>query len=145
MRDGAIISVPYAGASWQTNLGPTIDGFEVYQFSGNNVILTVSYPLKEISGTLYHVTLNNKDIGLCWQANVDTSGQVIETGLNAEMFPELVIAASDYCQDQGYQYEMNPKDEEKQCGICTFSDASTCNAWAFYQGFCQPGDHPAEK
>jgi putative hemolysin len=60
------------------------------------------------------------------------------------MFPELVTAAADHCQQQGFSYEQNPKDEEKQCGICTFADGSTCNAWGFYQGYCHPGDFPAE-
>ena len=144
MRAGAIISVPGEGAPWHANLGPTAEGFEVYQFSGNNVLLSVSYPLEETSATVYHVTLTNLDIGLCWQANADEKGHIIATGLDASMFPELVEAASAFCQDQGYQYEKNPKAEENQCGTCTFTDGSSCNAWAYYQGFCNPGDHPAD-
>ncbi|MCB9134540.1 MAG: DUF333 domain-containing protein [Anaerolineales bacterium] len=143
MREGAIISVPNKSAPWHANLGPTTEGFEVYQFSGNNVLLSVSYPLKETTDMVYHVTLTNLDIGLCWQANTDSKGHIIATGIEASMFPELITAAADFCQAQGYQYDKNPKAEENQCGICTFKDNSTCNAWAYYQGFCQPGDHPA--
>lgn len=143
MREGAIISVPNENAPWHANLGPAAEGFEVYQFSGNNVLLSVSYPLEETSDMFYHVTLTNLDIGLCWQANTDPKGHIIATGIDASMFPELITASSDYCQAQGFQYDKNPKAEENQCGTCTFKDNSTCNAWAYYQGFCQPGDHPA--
>lgn len=139
MREGAIISVPGQDAPWHADLGSTIEGFQVYQFSGNSVFLTVSYPDEETADTIYHVTFNNSDIGVCWQANTDSKGNIVSTGLQASMFPELVTAASTYCQEQGYQYAKNPKDEENQCGTCSFPDGSACNAWAYYQGFCQPG------
>ena len=143
MREGAIISVPQEGAPWTASDGPTAPGYKVDQFSGNNVILTVTYEEEQPDDAVYHVTLNNLDFGLCWQANVDDKGEIIATGMGADMFAELIVAAADHCVESGFSYVRNP-DEENQCGSCVYPDNSTCNAWAYFQGFCQPGDRPED-
>lgn len=143
LRDGANECVPPAGIRWRATPGSAPEGFSVYRFKAEDCLMTVSYALDEGDDTQFHVTLGDKVTGFCWQATVNASGHVQDTGLESEMRAELINAAAAYCTEQGYQYEMRTQPDGRQCGVCAFPDASACNAWAFFQNECQPGDIPA--
>ncbi len=145
LRDGANECVPPAGIQWQALPGSAPDGFSVYRFRAEDCLMTVSYALDEGDDTQYHVTMGDKVTGFCWQATVSARGRVQDTGLEAQMREELVNAAAAYCTEQGYQYEIRTQPDGRQCGACVFPDASACNAWAFFQQECQPGDIPASE
>ena len=42
--------------------------------------------------------------------------------------------ASVYCTEQGNQLEIRTAADGNQNGVCVFSDASTCDEWAYYRG-----------
>ena len=143
LRDGANECVPPAGIKWRTLPGSAPEGFTVFRFKAEDCLMTVSYAQDEGDDTQFHVTLGDKMTGFCWQATVNTRGRVLDTGLESEMRAELVNAAAAYCTEQGYQYEIRTQADGRQCGTCVFPDASACNAWAFFQQECQPGNIPA--
>ena len=145
LRVNANECVPPAGVPWKASLGQAPEGFGVYRFSAEGCVITVSYPLATGEETLYHVTLRDSVSGLCWQANVNSRGSVVDTGVFAEMLPELANAAAAYCTEQGYEYEIRTQANGIQCGVCLFPDGSACNAWAFFQGECRSGDISAEE
>ena len=142
LRDGANECVPPDGVQWRALLCSAPDGFNVYRFRAEDCLMTVSYALDEGADTRYHVTLGDQVTGFCWQAVVDARGRVRDTGLEAQMREELVNAAAAYCTEQGYQYELRTQPDGRECGACIFPDASACNAWAYFQQECQPGDIP---
>lgn len=139
LRTSANQCVPPEGALWQASPGAAPDGFEVYRFTTGDCLMTVSFPLAPGSETIYHVTIGDQVTGFCWQANVSPSGEVIATGREAEMLPELQNAAAVYCQEQGHVYEVRLDENGQQCGFCEFDDGTSCNAWTFLQGRCGPG------
>lgn len=145
LRDGANECVPPAGVHWTAALGQAPEGFGVYRFTAGGCVVTVSYPLEVTGARLYHVTLSDGATGFCWQANVDDRGRVVDTGVFAERLPELANAAAAFCTERGHQYELRTRANGIRCGVCTFSDGSACNAWAFFQGACHPGDVPARE
>jgi putative hemolysin len=51
--------------------------------------------------------------------------------------PEVPNPASDFCLEQGYQYEIRPE-EGAQVGYCLFPDGTECEQWAFYRSECGP-------
>lgn len=138
LREGANECVPPPGVIWESLPGAQVTGFDVYRFDSEGCQMTVSFPLPETAETLYHVTLHNRETGFCWQANVDTAGDVVATGLEAGMLPELSNAAAAYCQEQGYTYEVADQSDGTQCGVCVFANGQSCNAWAYFQGMCGP-------
>ena len=46
--------------------------------------------------------------------------------------------ASQYCLEQGYQYENRTAADGSQTGFCIFPDGSECDEWALYRGECGP-------
>jgi len=46
--------------------------------------------------------------------------------------------AAEYCQEQGYRYEIRTATDGSQSGVCIFPDGSECDEWAFYRGECGP-------
>jgi putative hemolysin len=138
LREGANECVPPPGVVWESLPGAEVTGFDVYRFDSEGCQMTVSFPLPETAETLYHVTLHNRETGFCWQANVDDAGDVVATGLEAGMLPELSNAAAAYCQEQGYTYEVADQSDGTKCGVCIFEDGQSCNAWAYFQGMCEP-------
>jgi putative hemolysin len=138
LREGANECVPPRGVVWESLPGAAVEGFDVYRFGSEGCQMTVSYSLPETAETLYHVTLHNGETGFCWQANVNDAGSVVNTGLEAGMLPELANAAAAYCKDQGYTYTVADQSDGTQCGVCTFDDGQSCNAWAYFQGICTP-------
>lgn len=138
LREGANECVPPPGVRWRTAVGEAPQGFEVYRFAAEDCTMTVSYPLPADGDTLYHVSLQSKGVGFCWQANVDAAGEIVATGNAAEMIPALTNAAAAYCEEQGYRYQIQEEENGSRCGVCVFSDEAACNAWAFFQGECGP-------
>jgi putative hemolysin len=56
---------------------------------------------------------------------------------------QIANPAAVYCGEQGGTYEIREHEDGSQYGVCVFEDGSECEAWAFFRGECQPGDHPA--
>ena len=46
--------------------------------------------------------------------------------------------AAEYCQEQGYDYEIRTAADGSQSGVCIFPDGSECDEWAFFRGECGP-------
>ena len=46
--------------------------------------------------------------------------------------------ASVYCEQNGYELEIQTADDGSQSGICIFPDGNTCDEWAYYRGECGP-------
>lgn len=137
LRDGANECVPPAGVNWQTSLGSAPEGYEVYLFESEGCFMSVAGPLPANSETNYHVALHNGVTGFCYQAHVDTGGQVVATGVRAEMPQPLADAAAAYCVEQGYKHDVQEQADGTRCGVCTFDDGHSCKAWAYYQGMCE--------
>ena len=140
LRESANECVPPPGVTWETLPGEAPGGFDVYRFDSEGCGMTISYPLPETGSTLYHVTLHNSVTGFCWQANVDAAGEIVATGLEAGMLPELSNAAAAYCTEQGHTYEVQDQSDGQRCGVCIFEDGQSCNAWAYFQGMCGTGN-----
>jgi putative hemolysin len=126
-------------AQWRSEIGSAPDGFGVYRFHSSDCLMTVAYPF-QANETVYHVALHNGTGGFCWQANVSGNGRVVTTGSAATLMPELTEAAAAYCQEQGYQYEVQQQRDGSSCGVCSFPDGSSCKAWLFYQEACEPAE-----
>lgn len=137
LRVGAITCVPPRGAIWKTLPGEAPQGFDVFRFDSEGCSMTISYPLPETTETLYHVTLHNSVLGFCWQANVDAEGEIVTTGTEAGLLPELSNAAAAFCEEQGHTYEVQDQSDGQRCGQCVFEDGESCNAWAYFQGMCE--------
>jgi len=136
LRESANECVPPPGVIWETLPGEAPRGFDVFRFDSEGCGMTISYPLPQTGSTLYHVTLHNSVTGFCWQANVDAVGEVVATGLQAGMLPELSNAAATYCTEQGHTYEVREQSDGQQCGECVFDSGESCKAWAYFQGMC---------
>ncbi len=143
LRDGANECVPPAGVGWRASTGNAPEGFTVYRFTTGDCLMSVSYPQPPTPETIYHVTIGDTVTGFCWQANVSARGRVVDTGAFAELLPELANAAAVHCKEQGYHYEVRTQANDIRCGVCVFPDDSYCNAWAFFQGACKPGNSSA--
>lgn len=143
LREGAIISVPPRSVTWHAQPGNAPDGFDVYQFKTDHATMTVSFEENAGSDLVYHVTYKNKDLGFCYQAQVNDDRHVINTGVSAVMMPELQAAAESYCTERGYAYEVQPQSDGTECGVCIFDEGDSCKAWEYYQGLCGPGEQPA--
>lgn len=46
--------------------------------------------------------------------------------------------ASTYCVEKGGTSEIRTAEDGSQFGVCTFSDGSECEEWAFFRGECAP-------
>jgi putative hemolysin len=138
MHEGAILCVPPEGATWQPATAQAPDGFGAYAFTAEECTILVTYPLAAPGETLYHANLTNDELGCCWQAQVDSSGQIVATGQAAAV--EASSPAALYCQQQGHTYEVATREDGTQCCTCTFADGSTCDAWAYFRGECPPSE-----
>jgi putative hemolysin len=145
LRTSANQMVPPEGAAWQAGLGNAPAGFDVYRFTTGDAMMTVSYPRDGQADTVYHVTVSDLSTGFCWQANVSAGGEVLQTGREAEMLPELQNAAAAYCQQQGFTYAIRADEDGRRCGFCDFDDGTSCNAWSYLQDQCEPGWQQGEE
>ena len=48
--------------------------------------------------------------------------------------------ASVYCEQNGGKLQIVTATDGSQNGVCTFSDGSKCEEWAYFRGECKPGD-----
>lgn len=145
LRTSANQCVPPEGAGWRAEPGGanTPDGYEVFRFYSDECVMTVSHPLAGEHAAVYHVAIGDTLTGFCWQAIVDAKGQVVATGMEAQAIPGLGNPAAQYCEEQGYTFDIINRDSGGQCGVCIFPDGSMCNVWGFFHGVCKPGDFPA--
>ena len=145
LRTGANECVPPKGVLWQTMtpIAQPPAGFDVYRFKADACTMTISYPQPAEEGTIYHVALNDQT-GFCWQATVDSHGQVVDTGKTAGIDPGPNNPAAVFCQGEGYRYEVRTSANDQPCGVCVFADESVCRGWDFFYGECRPGDNPAD-
>ena len=47
-----------------------------------------------------------------------------------------------YCESNAGRYVLHQDLTGQQMAYCVFIDGSACEASQYYQGLCQPGDHP---
>ena len=52
---------------------------------------------------------------------------------------ELANPAAVYCAEHGGASEI-VKSDAGAAGVCRFTDGSSCDDWAYFQGECKPGD-----
>jgi putative hemolysin len=137
MRTSANECVPPAGASWRVeeDANPPA-GYDVFRFRSDGCTMTITMPEQETEGMHYHVALGDGPTGFCWQAVVDSRGDVIKTGNAAQTDPTLGNPAETYCTQQGFRFEVVDLPVGGQCGMCVFDDGRMCNAWAFFHNAC---------
>ena len=143
LRLGANECVPPEGTAWAASDGSDTapDGYAVYRFTAQDCNMAVTSVSDPPADALYHVTLGDGISGLCWQAIVDGTGHVAQTGRAAEEEPTLGHIAATYCDEQGYRYEVQTQENGTDCGVCIFDEGASCNAWAYFRGDCQPGSN----
>lgn len=143
LRDGAAECVPQTGVSWTIDTdsatGPA--GFGVYRYSAGGCDMTIAYAEPAGDDTRYFVALGDTTTGFCWQAQVDSRGQILNTGEAA-----ATVRAGNppvlYCEAQGNTYQVRPREDGTLCGVCVFPDGSICQGWDYFHGTCAPGDVP---
>ena len=58
--------------------------------------------------------------------------------------PDVANPAAVFCEEQGYDYESYPDfDGEGTRSVCIFPDGAECEAWAFFEGECDPINGPS--
>ncbi|MCA9918979.1 MAG: DUF333 domain-containing protein [Anaerolineales bacterium] len=143
MRTIAQIMVPPESTPWNMvhNDDFVETGTSVYLFSAEEDKLSVSYPSPASEDTLFYVALRNASLDFCWQAFIDAEGEIQSSGYDT-VEPGLANPSAQYCEDQGYMFEIRTRDDGKQCGACVFSDAEDdmCNAWDYFYGNCSPAE-----
>jgi len=145
LQEGAYGISPPPGVTWTVDTGASDlpEGFVYYFFASGSSIMSITYPEAAGPDTLYHVSIGDTATGLCWQANVDSTGSIVETGTVSELSLGDANPAALFCESQGYRYEIHDQPAGGQCGVCVFPDESTCISWAYLRGQCGPGDRPA--
>lgn len=143
LRDGANECVPPKQATWTADdVANPPDGYDVYRFLSGGCALTITTAAEATDEPIYHVALGDGATGFCWQAVVDDRGQILLTGSAAQTDPTLGNPARNYCQAQGFTFEMVTLASGQQCGQCVFDDGRACNAWAYFHGACTPENAP---
>lgn len=143
MRTIAQIMVPPESTPWNatTNDDFAETGTSVYLFSAEDDKLSISYPSPASEDTLFYVALRNASLDFCWQAFIDAEGEIQSSGYDL-VEPGLANPSAQYCEEQGYLFEIRPREDGKQCGACIFSEAENdlCNAWDYFYGNCGPAE-----
>jgi len=57
--------------------------------------------------------------------------------------PAIANPASEYCVSQENTLIIRQDSQGSQVGYCLFQDQTECEEWAYFQGTCQPGQHPS--
>ena len=139
LREGANECVPPKQAGWTAEAEPRPPaGYDVYRFHSGGCMMTITVPSASTEDIHYHVALGDGPTGFCWQAVVDSRGQILLTGNEAQTDTTLGNPAKTYCEDQGYTYEVITRPGGDLCGMCVFEDGLSCNAWAYFHGACSP-------
>ncbi|GJM42940.1 MAG: hypothetical protein DHS20C20_32220 [Ardenticatenaceae bacterium] len=143
LRTIAQIMVPPASTPWNaaTNDDFAETGTTVYLFSAEDDKLSISYPSPANEETLFYVALRNATLDFCWQGFIDAEGEIQSAGYDL-VEPGLANPSAQYCEDQGYTFEIRTREDGKQCGACYFSDVEddVCNAWDYFYGNCGPAE-----
>ncbi|MFO7661017.1 MAG: DUF333 domain-containing protein [Chloroflexota bacterium] len=143
MRTSANECVPPAAAAWRVEQDENAPaGYEVYRFRSDGCTMTITQAEEQTEGMHYHVALGDGPTGFCWQAVVDSRGEVIKTGNAAQTDPDLGNPAETYCAQQGHRFQVIDLPVGGQCGMCVFDDGRMCNAWAFFHNACTPENAP---
>lgn len=142
VRQAAAISVPPAGTPWHASkpAKETTAGATVYRFINGDSTVSVAYPDPEPDDVVYYISLRNAADGFCWQAFVAGDGEILGTGYDA-VAAEAVNPAVNYCEAQGFTYDIITKADGEPCGACVFDDGTACNAWDYLYGTCGPGEN----
>jgi putative hemolysin len=145
LREGANECVPPEQASWtgEAIANPPV-GYDVYRFLSGGCAVTITVVAESTDEPIYHVALGDGATGFCWQAVVDANGQILLTDSVAQSDPKLGNPAKNYCEQQGYLFEVVTKESGQLCGMCVFEESRSCNAWAYFHGACTPENAPAE-
>ena len=141
LRTIAQIMVPPEGTPWQsaTNDDFVETGTSIYLFSVEEDKLSISYPSPASEDTLFYVALRNASLDFCWQAFIDAKGEIQSSGYDL-VEPGLANPSAQYCEDQGFSFEIRTREDGKQCGACVFSEEDMCNAWDYFYGNCGPAE-----
>ena len=141
LRTIAQIMVPPESTPWQSSTNDDFaeTGTSVYLFSAEDDKLSISYPSPATDETLFYVALRNSTLDFCWQAFIDADGEIQSSGYDM-IEPGLVNPSAQYCEDQGYTFEIRTREDGKQCGACVFSEEDVCNAWDYFYGNCGPAE-----
>lgn len=141
LRTIAQIMVPPENTPWQSTANDdfTETGTSIYLFSAEEDKLSISYPAPATEDTLFYVALRNASLDFCWQAFIDADGKIQSTGYDL-VEPGLTNPSAQYCQDQGYTFEIRTREDGKQCGACVFAEEDMCNAWDYFYGNCGPAE-----
>jgi hypothetical protein len=70
-------------------------GAETYQYTAQDWVLTISYPIVQPELTTYRIVLSNAGTGFQWEGEVDAAGNVTEAGEATPESPDPVMAARD--------------------------------------------------
>ena len=143
LRTIAQIMVPPESTPWDmtTNDDFAETGTSIYLFSAEDDKLSISYPTPASEETLFYVALRNASLDFCWQAFINAKGEIQSSGYDL-VEPGLSNPSAQYCEEQGYTFEIRTRDDGKQCGACVFSEAEddVCNAWDYFYGNCAPAE-----
>jgi len=143
LRQGANECVPPEQAGWTLDDIPNPpDGYNVWRFLSGGCAMTITTAHEPAAEPIYHVALGDGPTGFCWQAVVDGRGQILLTGSAAQSDPTLGNPAQNYCEQQGYTFEVVTLGSGQMCGMCAFDGDRACNAWAFFHGACTPENAP---
>ena len=143
LRTIAQIMVPPESTPWDmtTNDDFAETGTSIYLFSAEDDKLSISYPTPASEETLFYVALRNASLYFCLQAFINAKGEIQSSGYDL-VEPGLSNPSAQYCEEQGYTFEIRTRDDGKQCGACVFSEAEddVCNAWDYFYGNCAPAE-----
>lgn len=97
VRDRYGDKAPSADAQWaERRMTPQgLLGAETYQYTAQDWVLTISYPVVLPELTTYRVVLANASTGFQWQGEVDAAGNVSEAGEAIAESADPVMAARD--------------------------------------------------
>ena len=76
----------------------------------------------------------------CTRLPAETSNQI---PISPPDTASMANPAALYCQAQGGLHRIVTLPSGDQTGDCIFEDGSSCGAWAFFRGECQPGEQAA--
>lgn len=143
VREVAIQCVPPKQAKWTQDEVPVPpEGYDVYRFLSSDCAITVTVSQEPTDDPIYHVALGDGATGFCWQAIVNRRGQILRTGSEAQTDPVFGNPAKNYCEANGYTFEMVTLSSGQMCGTCNFDNGLSCNAWAYFHGACTPENAP---
>lgn len=143
LREVVVECVPPKQATWtQDDVPVAPEGYNVYRFLSSDCAITITVSQEPTDDPIYHVALGDGATGFCWQAIVNARGQILRTGAEAQTDPVFGNPAKNYCEANGFTFEMVALSSGQMCGRCTFDDGRSCNAWAYFHGACTPENAP---